>query len=184
MIKLSFMSKININRLIILIIMSTLLTMFSSSLAGIEVGEKAPNFNLQDQHLKYHSLSDYKGEWVVIYFYPKDDTPGCTTQACGIRDAQKRIIKTKAVIFGISLDNVKSHQLFAKKYQLPFSILSDPDGRVSSSYNSLRDLLLFKIAKRNTFIIDPEGKIVKTYLDVDPKRHTQMILDDLISLQQ
>jgi peroxiredoxin Q/BCP len=164
-------------------LMITLLTLLSTSYAGPKVGDKAPNFTLQDQHLDYHSLSDYIGDWVVLYFYPKDDTPGCTTQACGIRDAQKRIIATKAVIFGISLDSIESHQLFAEKYQLPFSILSDIDGLVSESYDSLRNLFFIKVSKRNTFIVDPYGKIAKSYTSVDPKMHTQMILDDLISLQ-
>jgi peroxiredoxin Q/BCP len=157
---------------------------FSKSAIVIEVGSIAPNFNLQDQNLKYHSLSDYIGSWVIIYFYPKDDTFGCTAQACGIRDAQDKIINTKAIIFGISIDSVESHKIFANKYQLTFPILSDIKGKVSSSYNSLQNLFVTKIAKRNTFIIDPDGNIAKIHYSVNPQKHSQMVLDELISLQQ
>jgi len=183
MIKCCFMRIIGPINITKALIMASILASSLNIQAQLQVGNKAPNFNLQDQELNYHSLSDYLGSWVVLYFYPKDDTPGCTTQACSIRDAQKQIISTKAVIFGISLDSVESHKRFSNKYQLPFSILSDPKGLVSDSYDSLRNLLFFKVAKRNTFIVDPSGNIAKTYIDVDPKRHTQMIIDDLIFLQ-
>ena len=162
-------------------LMAVLLTASSSSIAGLKVGEKAPNFSLQDQNNVTHTLSDYEGQWVVLYFYPKDDTPGCTTQACDFRDAVKRIIVSKAIVFGISLDSVTSHKLFAEKYNLPFSLLADETGEVSELYDSLRKLLGY--AKRNTFIVDPEGNIAKIYLSVDPKTHSQMVLSDLESLQ-
>jgi len=105
--------------------MALLLTASSSSIAALKVGDKAPNFSLQDQNNITHTLSDYEGQWVVLYFYPKDDTPGCTTQACDFRDAVKRIIVSKAIVFGLSLDSVASHKLFAEKYNLPFSLLAD-----------------------------------------------------------
>ena len=162
-------------------LMAVLLTASSSSIAGLKVGEKAPNFSLQDQNNVTHTLSDYEGQWVVLYFYPKDDTPGCTTQACDFRDAVKRIIVSKAIVFGLSLDSVTSHKLFAEKYNLPFSLLADGTGEVSELYDSLRKLLGY--AKRNTFIVDPEGNIAKIYLSVDPKTHSQMVLSDLESLQ-
>ena len=159
-----------------------LLVFSSSSIAGIKVGDKAPNFTLQDQNNLTHTLSDYEGQWIVLYFYPKDDTPGCTTQACDFRDAVKRIITSKAVLFGLSVDSVRSHKLFAEKYNLPFSLLADETGEVSELYDSLSSF--FKVANRNTFIIDPEGNIAKIYLSVNPKTHSEMVLNDLNSLQK
>ena len=163
-------------------VMALLLTASSSSIAALKVGDKAPNFSLQDQNNITHTLSDYEGQWVVLYFYPKDDTPGCTTQACDFRDAVKRIIVSKAVVFGLSLDSVASHKLFAEKYNLPFSLLADETGEVSELYDSLRKLLGY--AKRNTFIVDPKGNIAKIYLSVDPKTHSEMVLSDLSNLQK
>ena len=155
----------------------------SSSLAALKVGDRAPNFNLRDQNNLTHKLNDYKGNWVVLYFYPKDGTPGCTTQACDFRDAVKRIIASKSVVFGVSLDSVESHKLFSDKNKLPFSLLSDETGEVAKLYDSLRNLLVYKTAKRNTFIIDPKGLIAKIYLSVDPKTHSEMVLNDLGNLQ-
>ena len=163
-------------------VMALLLTASSSSIAALKIGDKAPNFSLQDQNNITHTLSDYEGQWVVLYFYPKDDTPGCTTQACDFRDAVKRIIVSKSVVFGLSLDSVTSHKLFAEKYNLPFSLLADETGEVSELYDSLRKLLGY--AKRNTFIVDPEGNIAKIYLSVDPKTHSEMVLSDLSNLQK
>ena len=162
-------------------VMAVLFTASSSSIAALKVGDKAPNFSLQDQNNITHTLSNYEGQWVVLYFYPKDDTPGCTTQACDFRDAVKRIIPSKSVVFGLSLDSVASHKLFAEKYNLPFSLLADEKGEASKLYDSLRKLLGY--AKRNTFIVDPKGNIAKIYLSVDPKAHSQMVLNDLESLQ-
>jgi len=163
-------------------VIALLLALSSSSIAGLKVGDKAPNFSLQDQNNLTHTLSDYEGQWIVLYFYPKDDTPGCTTQACDFRDAVKRIIASKAVLFGLSLDSVRSHKLFAEKYNLPFSLLADETGEVSELYDSLSSF--FKVANRNTFIVDPEGNIAKIYLSVNPKTHSEMVLNDLISLQK
>ena len=155
----------------------------SSSLAALKVGDRAPNFNLRDQNNLTHDLNDYKGNWVVLYFYPKDGTPGCTTQACDFRDAVKRIIASKSVVFGVSLDSVESHKLFSEKNKLPFSLLSDGTGEVAKLYYSLRNLLVYKTAKRNTFIINPKGLVAKIYLSVDPKTHSEMVLNDLGNLQ-
>jgi len=163
-------------------VITVLLIASSSSIAAPKVGDKALNFSLQDQNNITHTLSDYEGQWVVLYFYPKDDTPGCTTQACDFRDAVKRIIASKAVVFGLSLDSVASHKLFAEKYNLPFSLLADETREVSELYDSLRKLLGY--AKRNTFIVDPKGNIAKIYLSVDPKTHSEMVLSDLSSLQK
>ena len=152
-------------------------------IADIEVGSKAPNFILSDQDNVQHQLSDYEGSWVILYFYPKDDTPGCTTQACDFRDAVERIIANKSTVFGVSLDSVESHKRFADKYNLSFSLLSDHTGEVSKSYESLNNFMSFKSSKRNTFIIDPKGNIAKIYLSVKPSTHSQMVLSDLSQLQ-
>jgi peroxiredoxin Q/BCP len=163
---------------------SVLLVFFSmSSLAGLSIGNQAPNFILKDQNNLSHNLNDYKGSWVILYFYPKDDTPGCTTQACDFRDAVERIISSRSIVFGVSLDSVESHKRFAEKNNLPFSLLSDQDGNVSKAYDSLSSFISFKASKRNTFIIDPEGKIAKIYLSVNPSTHSQMVLNDLNQLQ-
>ena len=154
-----------------------------ASLAQIKVGSKAPDFILSDQNSIQHQLSDYEGSWVILYFYPKDDTPGCTTQACDFRDAVKRIIASKSNVFGVSLDSVESHKRFADKNNLPFSLLSDESGEVSEAYDSLNNFMSFKSAKRNTFIIDPDGKVAKIYLSVKPSTHSQMVLNDLNQLQ-
>mgnify|MGYP001002713708 FL=1 len=165
------------------IIVALLLPFSFASLAQLKVGSKAPNFNLSDQNSIQHQLSDYEGSWVILYFYPKDDTPGCTTQACDFRDAVKRIIASKSNVFGVSLDSVESHKRFADKNNLPFSLLSDESGEVSEAYDSLNNFMSFKSAKRNTFIIDPDGKVAKIYLSVKPSTHSQMVLDDLNQLQ-
>ena len=165
------------------IIVAVLLPFSFASLAQIKVGSKAPNFTLRDQNSIQHQLSDYEGSWVILYFYPKDDTPGCTTQACDFRDAVKRIIASKSNVFGVSLDSVESHKRFADKNNLPFSLLSDESGEVSEAYDSLNNFMSFKSAKRNTFIIDPDGKVAKIYLSVKPSTHSQMVLNDLNQLQ-
>ena len=161
-----------------------LLITSSSVLANLEVGDKAPNFILNDQNNEAHQLSDYEGRWVILYFYPKDDTPGCTTQACDFRDAVKRIIASRSVVFGLSLDSVESHKRFSDKNNLPFSLLSDEEGVAAKSYDSLNNFMGYKSAKRNTFIIDPDGFLSKIYLSVDPKTHSQMVLNDLSLLQE
>ena len=165
------------------IVVALLLPFSFASLAQIKVGSKAPNFTLSDQNSIQHQLSDYEGSWVILYFYPKDDTPGCTTQACDFRDAVKRIIASKSNVFGVSLDSVESHKRFADKNNLPFSLLSDESGEVSEAYDSLNNFMSFKSAKRNTFIIDPDGKVAKIYLSVKPSTHSQMVLNDLNQLQ-
>ena len=161
-----------------------LLITSSSVLANLEVGDKAPNFMLNDQNNEAHQLSDYEGRWVILYFYPKDDTPGCTTQACDFRDAVKRIIASRSVVFGLSLDSVESHKRFSDKNNLPFSLLSDEEGVAAKSYDSLNNFMGYKSAKRNTFIINPEGFLSKIYISVDPKTHSQMVLNDLSLLQK
>jgi peroxiredoxin Q/BCP len=148
----------------------------------------APNFSLQDQTGTTRTLSNYAGKWLVLYFYPKDNTPGCTTEACNFRDARDSIAALgNAEVVGVSRDSVQKHANFAKKYDLNFTLLSDPDTEVIKAYNSWGERKLFgKLflgILRNTFIIDPTGNIVNEYLGVDPQAHAAEIINDLKSLQ-
>ncbi|MBI4008993.1 thioredoxin-dependent thiol peroxidase [Candidatus Roizmanbacteria bacterium] len=144
---------------------------------------KASDFELPDQNGKVRRLSEFLGKWVVLYFYPRDNTPGCTKEACGFRDSVKEFEKRGVVIIGVSKDSVESHQKFAKKYNLNFPILSDPDRKVLKAYNAWgkKSFLgkIFEGTLRKTYIIDPEGKIRKTYEKVIPLNHAQEILNDL-----
>jgi peroxiredoxin Q/BCP len=147
-----------------------------------EVGSAAPGFHLQDQNGDWHDLSDYRGSWLAIYFYPKDDTPGCTTEACNFRDNIYAFKAIGASVVGISVDDVDSHKEFSDKYKLPFTILADPEGATAQAYGVLRDWKLVQIASRQSFLVNPEGVIVKHYEDVDPDSHTQDVLSDLEGL--
>ena len=150
----------------------------------IKIGVTAPDFTLIDQNNKSQTLSKMRGQWVVMYFYPKDETPGCTTEACNFRDNILSIRVKKAIVWGISVDTSKSHAGFSEHYKLPFTLLADIGGRVAKQYGSLLNMVIFKIAKRHSFIINPEGKIVKIYRNVNPKTHVGQILKDLETLQK
>jgi len=143
------------------------------------VGSPAPDFRLQDQNGEWHALADYRGEWLAIYFYPKNDTPGCTTEACNFRDNIYAFRAIGAHVVGVSVDDVDSHKSFADKYRLPFILLADAEGEMARSYGVLRDWKLVQIAARQSFIVDPDGVIVRHYEDVDPETHTQQVLADL-----
>ena len=145
----------------------------------LKIGDAAPDFNLIDQNGKEHKLSDYFGEKIVVYFYPKDDTPGCTKEACSIRDNFTQFKENNIIVFGISYDSPRSHKKFAEKYNLPFILLSDSAKSVARLYNS-KGLFM---AKRNTFLIDKEGKILKIYKKVDVSTHTENILNDFSKLK-
>lgn len=143
------------------------------------VGTAAPSFKLQDQNGDWHNLEDYRGQWLAVYFYPRDDTPGCTTEACNFRDNIHAFKAIGAAVVGISVDDVESHKEFSDKYKLPFTILADTDHETAKAYGVLRDYKLIKIASRQSFLIDPEGKIAKHYDDVDPDKHTDQVLADI-----
>jgi peroxiredoxin Q/BCP len=149
---------------------------------------KAADFSLKDQDGKIRQLSDFSGNWLVLYFYPKDDTPGCTTEACNFRDEREDIENAGAVVVGISKDSVESHKKFALKHRLNFPLLSDPDHQVIEAYGSWTNRKFmgkeFMGTMRNTFLIDPEGYIVKEYKGVDPKSHADQIIVDLRELQK
>ena len=146
------------------------------------VGSEAPGFRLQDQNGEWHDLEDYRGGWLAVYFYPKDDTPGCTTEACNFRDNIYAFKAIGASVVGISVDDVESHDEFATKYKLPFTLLADENGETSDAYGVLRDWKLMQIASRQSFLVNPQGVIVKHYEDVDPDSHTQEVLADLEAL--
>ena len=153
--------------------------------AAPEIGDAAPAFRLQDQAGVWHNSSDYRGKWLVLYFYPKDDTPGCTTQACEFRDNLFAFNKLDAVVVGVSVDDVASHKAFSEEHSLPFTLLADSTKETAKAYGVLHSVLgLMEIASRETFIIDTEGRIAKHYRAVDPKGHSQAVLKDLRALQQ
>ena len=147
-----------------------------------EVGKPAPDFNLLDQNGKQHALKDYRGKWLVLYFYPKNDTPGCTQQACAFRDDLNQISELGAQVVGVSVDDSDSHAAFAKKYHLPFPLLADSKGAVAASYGALMNLGFMKVARRYTFLIDPQGNVGKVYLSVETSRHSKEIIEDLQKL--
>lgn len=146
------------------------------------VGEPAPEFRLQDQNGKWHTLADHRGRWIALYFYPKDQTPGCTKQACAFRDNIFAFEEIGATILGVSLDDVGSHEAFAKKYSLPFSILADTGGETAQAYGVLTSIGPLKMAKRQTFLIGPDGRIVKHYAKVDAEKNSEEVLADLKAL--
>jgi thioredoxin-dependent peroxiredoxin len=141
---------------------------------------KAPDFTLPDQNGDMHSLKEYAGKWLVLYFYPEDETGGCTTEACNFRDAREAIAELSgAQVVGISKDTVESHKKFADNHELNFTLLSDTSHDVIKAYNSWGVMM----ANRNTFIINPEGDIVKEYHGVEPNDHVGEIITDLKALQ-
>ncbi len=155
----------------------------SQELNMLKEGDKAPDFELKDQNGKLHRLADYRGKTVVVYFYPKDDTPGCTKEACSIRDNWAELKKRGIVVLGVSGDNEESHAAFAKKYNLPFPLLADTDRKVINAFGTWGEKSLYgKIMQgilRTTFIIDGTGTIVKVIGKVDTANHAQQIIENL-----
>ncbi|HEY6095981.1 MAG TPA: peroxiredoxin [Gallionellaceae bacterium] len=145
-------------------------------------GQVAPGFVLPDQNGKMHSLAEYAGRWLVLYFYPKDDTPGCTQEACAFRDDLHRLTELGAQVVGISVDDSSSHAEFARKYHLPFPLLADSKATVAADYGVLLNLGVLKVAKRYTFLIDPQGRISKVYDKVETSHHSTEIIEDLKQL--
>jgi peroxiredoxin Q/BCP len=152
--------------------------------AGPQDGQPAPEFRLQDQKGEWHTLGQYKGQWVVLYFYPKDDTPGCTTEVCTFRDDVAKLRRENAQVLGVSLDDVKSHEAFAEKYHVPFPLLSDNTQATAKAYGVLTTHLTFTYARRETFLIDPAGNVARHYKDVDPKANSGQVLADLAALKK
>lgn len=153
----------------------------------IKTGQVAPDFQAPDQEGKVHALSDSRGKWTLVYFYPKDDTGGCTKEACSIRDMIPHFKKLKLQIFGVSVDSVKSHKKFEKKYGLPFTLISDEDKKIVKAYGVWGKKKFwgreYMGTLRTSFLIDPKGKIAKIYEKVDPETHAEEVLADLKKLQ-
>lgn len=158
------------------------LVMFGANASELAVGSVAPDFRLPDQTGKPHSLADYQGRWVVLYFYPKDDTPGCTKEACAFRDDIRQLKQMGVVLLGISLDSVDSHRDFAQKYSLPFPLLADSGGEVAGAYGALWSLGPIRFARRHSFIVDPQGHIARIYRSVQPAGHSSQVIQDLTGL--
>lgn len=146
-------------------------------------GAAAPAFRLQDQHGAWHTLDQYRGRFVVLYFYPKDFTPGCTTQVCAFRDDIVALRKAGAEVLGVSLDDVKSHAEFAAEHGVPFPLLSDASRSVAKSYGVLTSRAGVAYARRDTFLIDPQGHVARHYENVDPKQNVKNVLSDLDALR-
>lgn len=171
---------------IVLGIISILLPrLISESRAAVpSPGSAAPNFTLPSQQGALVSLKDYRGNWIVLYFYPKDQTPGCTLEAHNFQVDQSKYAARNAVVLGVSADSVDSHKKFCAKEGLNFKLLADSDGKVSQAYGSLKNLGVVKFAARHTFLIDPTGKIAKSYTSVDPVHHSAEVLAALDQLQK
>ena len=163
--------------------------------AAPQVGGAAPAFRLQDQEGKWHELKDYRGKWVALYFYPRDQTPGCTEQACEFSQNVFAYREAGAVILGVSIDDVASHKEFEAVLNkerlkdravktLPFSLLADPTRQTAKAYGVLVSRLGMEFAQRDTFLIDPQGRIVKHYEKVDPKEGAQIVLNDIKAAQK
>ncbi|WP_135256611.1 thioredoxin-dependent thiol peroxidase [Thermus caldilimi] len=153
----------------------------------MEPGTAAPDFALPDQEGRIHRLSDYRGKWVVLYFYPKDDTPGCTKEACGFRDRMGDLQELGAVVLGVSADDISSHKRFAEKYGLNFPLLADPERGVILAYGAWGKKNLYgkeyEGVLRQTFLIDPEGRIAQVWRKVSPEGHAEEVAEALRALR-
>ena len=154
----------------------------------LQEGKKAPSFSMLDQSEEKHTLKQYAGEWILIYFYPKDDTPGCTKEACTIAEVYNDFERLGVKVLGVSKDSPRSHQKFAEKYNLPFTLLSDPEMQMIVKYGALKEKKMFGRAVRGThrisYLIDPDGKIAKIYPTVDPASHAAQLLQDIKELKK
>ncbi|MBN1879334.1 peroxiredoxin [bacterium] len=155
-----------------LLILILLFSAFKVS-GGLKVGDPAPGFSLADDEGVIHTAAQYRGKTIVLYFYPKDDTPGCTKEACSLRDGYADLMERGVVVLGVSYDNAASHRKFKEKHKFPFDLLSDSDKSVAKAYGA--DGLLF--SKRITFVIGPDGKIAHVIDKVEPSNHARQILD-------
>jgi peroxiredoxin Q/BCP len=170
--------------LLVVIVLVVLVPHLLSRSATPSEGSNAPDFTLPSQEGSSVSLNDYRGKWIVLYFYPKDQTPGCSREAHNFQVDQPKYAERNAVVLGVSLDSVESHKKFCAKEGLNFKLLADTGHKVADAYGSLTNLGLVKFAARHTFLIDPNGKIAKAYTSVDPLKHSGEVLAELDVLQK
>jgi thioredoxin-dependent peroxiredoxin len=173
--------------LIVVVVGALLIIAACSSVSAAETpqaGQQAPDFTLPSQDASPIALHDFRGKWVVLYFYPKDGTHGCTIEAHNFERDIAKYEAANAVIVGVSVDNADSHKDFCAKQGLTFKLLADTDKKVSAEYGSLMNLVAVKVSKRNTFLIDPQGKVAKVWTGVDPQPHSQQVLDTLAELNR
>jgi peroxiredoxin Q/BCP len=170
--------------IVVVILIFLVPRLLSGSRAAPGAGTIAPDFTLSSQEGTPVSLKDCRGSWVVLYFYPKDQTPGCTREAHNFQADQAKYAERHAMVLGVSVDSVDSHKKFCAKEGLNFKLLADRSGRVSNAYGSLTNFGVVKFAARHTFLIDPSGKIAKAFTSVDPARHNEEVLAELDRLQK
>jgi peroxiredoxin Q/BCP len=170
--------------LLVVIVAVLIVPRLLSHSAAPALGSNAPEFTLPSQEGTSISLKDYRGRWVVLYFYPKDMTPGCSREAHNFQMDQAKYAERNAVVLGVSLDSVESHKKFCAKEGLNFKLLADTEHKVTDAYGSLSNFVVVKVAARHTFLIDPNGKIVKAYIDVSPAKHSEEVLAELDVLQK
>jgi peroxiredoxin Q/BCP len=169
---------------VVVVVLIMLVPRLLSHAAAPSEGSSAPDFTLPSQEGSSVSLKDYRGKWVVLYFYPKDQTPGCSREAHNFQVDQPKYSERNAVVLGVSLDSVDSHKKFCAKEGLNFKLLADTEHKVTDSYGALTNLGLVKFAARHTFLIDPNGKVAKAYTSVDPVKHSEEVLAELDVLRK
>ena len=178
------MLKIVLLVVVVVVLVILVPRLLSRGAAAPAEGSDAPEFTLPSQEGTSVSLKDYRGKWVVLYFYPKDQTPGCSREAHNFQVDQPKYAERNAVVLGVSLDSVDSHKKFCTKDGLQFKLLADTDHRVTQLYGSLTNFGVVKFAARHTFLIDPNGKVAKVYTSVDPLKHSAEVLAELDGLQK
>jgi thioredoxin-dependent peroxiredoxin len=178
------LTRISLVALLTVVVLYMGVRVFAASDSIPQVGQTAPAFTLPSQEGTNVSLSQYKGKWVVLYFYPKDMTSGCTIEAHNFQNDMSKFEALNAVVLGVSVQSVKSHQEFCAKDGLHFKLLADTDYKVVQEYGSLGNYMGMKLAKRNTFLINPEGKIAKTWIGVDPNQASTEVLAAILGMQQ
>lgn len=178
------MLRLTLILLVVVIVVLLVPRLLSGSRPAPMPGSTAPDFTLPSQQGDSITLRNYRGSWVVLYFYPKDQTPGCTREAHNFQSDQAKYAERHATVLGVSVDSVDSHKKFCAKEGLNFKLLADTNGEASRAYGSLTNLGVVKFAARHTFLIDPEGNVAKTYTSVDPVKHSEEVLNALDQLQK
>ncbi len=163
--------------------MASIFSIFGGSARALEVGDTVPDVIAKNQNGQLIRLTNYKGKYVFIYFYPKDETPGCTKEAVCLRNDYSKFGELNAVVFGVSRQDERSHKKFAEKYKLPFDLLVDSDGSIARMLG-IGAIPILGLTKRQSLLIGPDGKVLKVYRDVDPSKHSDQVLEDLKSFKK